>query len=139
MSKDGSRMKSPALLVAYMKLDTYLCSSGGDCRASSDLCPAIAFTVPSRPTVSSALARWNCRTGLVKSSNDSRYDGQKETQLVADFRNALRTSLLVALAKVMHRCFAASLPFRVKGPSTAVTTSMSFSVIGRQQPHCGSR
>jgi hypothetical protein len=38
----------------------------------------------------------------------SRDDGQKETKLIAEFRNTLRTSLLVGLAKgrVMRRCFA---------------------------------
>ena len=36
----------------------------------------------------------------------SRDDGQKETKLIAEFRNTLRSPFLSALRRVMRRCFA---------------------------------
>ena len=45
----------------------------------------------------------------------SRDDGQKETKLIAEFRNTLRTSLLVGLAKGHAQMLrAAGLPHRAK-------------------------
>ena len=61
------------------------------------------------------------RTGLPTSSSrrleneGSRDDGQKETKLIAEFRNTLRTSVLVGLAKGHAQMLrAAGLPHKAK-------------------------